>query len=167
MNLYVIRHGEAGAIGGGVQRDADRPLTDRGKSDALLLGQLLGHLDPVVRLILCSPYLRARQTADAVAAGLLTAAPVQETDHLSPGFRPKPLLEELQALAPDGSAVVIGHQPDLSMFLAYVIEGESAASIAMAPCGIAKVKFDSGPTSDAVLQWLLSPDVIRQLLPPR
>jgi phosphohistidine phosphatase len=167
MNLYVIRHGAAGAIGGSVQRDADRPLTDQGKSDALLLGRLLGRLDPLVQLILCSSYLRARQTAHAVVAGLPTPAPVQETDHLSPGFRPKPLLEELQALAPDRSAVVIGHQPDLSMFLAYVIDGESAASIAMAPGGIAKVKFDSGPTSDAELQWLLSPDVIRQFFPPR
>jgi phosphohistidine phosphatase len=167
MNLYVIRHGEAAAIGGAVKRDVERPLTEKGQSDAKILGEALSRHDPQVGLILCSPFHRARQTAETVAACFSMRPKVSETEHLAPGFRPKPLLEELSALAPEGSAAIIGHQPDLTMFIAYVIESESAASITMPPAAVAKVTFAAGPTSEASLQWLLNPEILRQILPPR
>lgn len=163
MNLYVVRHGEAEKIGGIIQSDSGRPLTQKGETDARLVGTLLMRLDPELELILSSPYLRARQTAEGVAAGFPHQPVVKQTENLSPGFRPKGLLEELRSLAPGGSVAVIGHQPDLSVLLAYLIEGESAGSIAMAPAAIAKIKFEAGSTSDAVLEWLLCPEVIRQL----
>lgn len=167
MNLYVVRHGEAATIGGKVKRDVDRPLTEKGESDARILGEALSRLDPQVGLILCSPFHRARQTADAIAACFSLWPKVLETEHLAPGFRPKPLLEQLTAVAAEGSAVVIGHQPDLTTFIAYVIEAEGVTSIAMPPASVAKVTFAAGPTSEASLQWLLNPEILRQFLPPR
>jgi phosphohistidine phosphatase len=167
MNLYVVRHSEAEKIGGSIQSDTGRPLTQKGEADARMVGMLLKELDPHVELILSSPYLRARQTAESVAAGFPRPPVVRETENLSPGFRPKALLQELHSLSPDHSVAVIGHQPDLSVLLAYLIEGESAGSIAMAPSAIAKITFEAGPTSDAVLQWLFSPEVIRQFSPGR
>jgi phosphohistidine phosphatase len=163
MNMYVIRHGEAEKIGGSIQSDSGRPLTKKGEADARMAGTLLKKLDPDVEVILSSPYLHALQTAESVAAGFPHPPVVRQTENLSPGFRPKALLQELHSLSPGRSVVVIGHQPDLSVLLAYLIEGESAGSIAMAPGAIAKITFETGPTSDAVLQWLISPEVTRQL----
>jgi phosphohistidine phosphatase len=163
MNLYVIRHGEAEKIGGSIKSDSGRPLTQKGEADARLVGTLLVRLDPGVELILCSPFLRALQTAEGVAAGFSHPPVVKQTENLSPGFRPNALLHELHSLAPGCSVAVIGHQPDLSVLLAHVIEGESAGSIAMAPAAMAKITFEAWPTADAVLQWLLGPEVIRQL----
>jgi broad specificity phosphatase PhoE len=85
--LWIVRHGESA---GNVARDAavaarqhiidittrdvDVPLSELGKRQAAALGQWVGKLpeDRRPEVILCSPYLRARQTAELVqaAAGL-------------------------------------------------------------------------------------------------
>jgi phosphohistidine phosphatase len=167
MNLYVLRHGEAARLGEGVRRDADRPLTPGGAADATLIGTALARLDPGISLLLCSPFTRARQTAEAVAARFPVSPAVRETENLSPGFRPKALIAELQGIPPGDSVVIVGHQPDLGAFMAYVIDGESPASIALPPAALAHIRFDTDATSDATLRWLLVPDVLTTLLSPR
>jgi phosphohistidine phosphatase len=167
MNLYVLRHGEAAHLGEGNRRDADRPLTPRGLAEATLIGTALARLDPAIALLLCSPFIRARQTAEAVAAQFPVSPALQETESLSPGFRPKALVARLQEIPPGDSVVVVGHQPDLGAFITYVIEGESSASIAMPPAALAHIRFDADATSGASLRWLLIPDVITTLLSPR
>ncbi len=167
MNLYVLRHAEAVRLGEGAWRDEERPLTVQGAADAALVGRALARLDGGIALLLCSPLLRARQTAEAVAAQFPRAPEVQATESLSPGFRPGALTARLQEIPAGESVAVIGHQPDLGAFLAFVIEGEAAASITMPPAAVAHVRFDGDATTAASLRWLLSPEVITALLSPR
>jgi broad specificity phosphatase PhoE len=85
--LWVVRHGqsagnvaraEAEAAGLHVidvdQRDIDTPLSELGRQQSHALGQWFGRLpeDERPEVILCSPYVRARQTAKLVmeASGL-------------------------------------------------------------------------------------------------
>jgi phosphohistidine phosphatase len=167
MNLYILRHGEAVRLGEGIRRDADRPLTPRGIADATLVGAALAKLDPGLPLLLCSPFLRARQTAESVAAQFPVPPAIEETESLSPGFRPEALVTRLRDIPPGGSVLVVGHQPDLGVFITYVIEGESPESIAMPPAALAHVKFDTDATSGASLRWLLVPDILTTLFSPR
>lgn len=167
MILYVLRHGQAAALGDAVRRDADRPLTDRGGADAALMGAALARLDPAVSTVFCSPLLRARQTAEAVAAQFREPPPVRGTESLSPGFRPAVLVAELQAIPPDRSVVVVGHQPDLGTFIAHVIGGESSASVDLPPAALVCLKFSGDSTTDASLRWLLIPDAVRGLFASR
>ncbi|HWI77753.1 MAG TPA: histidine phosphatase family protein, partial [Ramlibacter sp.] len=76
--LWIVRHGQsagnvardaAEAAGHHVidiaERDIDTPLSELGRKQALALGHWFGELpaDRRPQVVLCSPYVRARQTA--------------------------------------------------------------------------------------------------------
>jgi phosphohistidine phosphatase len=97
------------------REDFDRPLNHRGKENAPLMGRrLLGHgFRP--QLILASPALRARQTAELVAAGMdcLGVEILFEPRLYKPG--PTGLIEVIRELDNGCQDVlVIGHNPGLS-----------------------------------------------------
>ena len=69
MDLYILRHGiaeETSATG----RDRDRSLTDEGREKTCAAGKALRRMDIAFDLVLSSPFVRARQTADIVAEEL-------------------------------------------------------------------------------------------------
>ena len=62
MTLYVVRHGEAtlNVVNNVCGGRSDVPLTEKGCRQAEALASKLPHIDRVI----CSPMIRARQTAD-------------------------------------------------------------------------------------------------------
>lgn len=167
MILYLIRHGEALPVGGHITRDADRPLSERGKMDAATLGKVLARIDPGITTMLCSPLTRAVQTGELCAAAFAPPVPVKPTDALLPGIRFDSLLQELAIAGREGRIAVIGHQPDLSNFMSYLV-ADAATEIAMPPGAIARLTVH--PTSthpEAVLNWLLTPELVQILLSTR
>jgi len=94
QTLWLIRHGQSAgnvardlAEAGGLAlidlewRDIDVPLSDLGKSQSTALGEWFGALpeDQQPQVILCSPYLRAQETARLLAQ---SAHPVGESPKL-------------------------------------------------------------------------------------
>ena len=74
MNLYILRHGIAAERGTpGYANDADRPLTPEGERKLQLVAAAIKALELGFDLILSSPYLRARQTAEVVAARIASS----------------------------------------------------------------------------------------------
>lgn len=166
MILYLTRHAEAVKVGGVITRDADRPLTDHGRDDARIMGVALARLDPNISTIITSPLVRAVQTGEIISQSLAGHPAVQTSHAIVPGFRPKRLLEELVALGAAKSLVAVGHQPDLTGLIAYLVADESPAAVAMAPCAVAKLSIPDGdPTGGAQLLWLLTPEAIRAVNP--
>ena len=104
MRLFVVRHAEA-APG---EPDALRPLTGEGRATARALGEKLAAERPDA--VLCSPLLRARETAGPIAR----AAGVQpEADErLAPGAAADGVRELVAGRGE--TIVVVGHQPDCS-----------------------------------------------------
>jgi phosphohistidine phosphatase len=104
VRIFLVRHAEA-APG---EPDALRPLTDEGRAAARALGEKLAAQHPDA--VLCSPLLRARQTAEAIAqAAHLEAYP---DDRLGPGADVASLSNAVGGQG--GTIVVVGHQPDCS-----------------------------------------------------
>ena len=106
MLVYLCRHAEA-APG---DPDALRPLTAEGVEQAERLAAQLAREQPAPALVLSSPLLRARQTAEAIARA--TGAEARADERLAPGATVESLRELLDDL--EGPIATVGHQPDCS-----------------------------------------------------
>jgi phosphohistidine phosphatase len=110
--LVVVRHAKSDWSHG--LPDIERPLADRGRRDAPLIGRWLSeNLDPV-QLVVCSPAKRARQTWQLAGARLEPRPPVRNDDRLYTA-NPTDLLTVLAELPDETrSVVLVGHNPALS-----------------------------------------------------
>lgn len=112
MLLFLIRHAHAEKG----EPDALRPLSERGRLEARALGEgLAAHATPPT-LVLTSPLLRARQTAEAVAQA--TGAEQSVDEDLAPGATDEHFRRALADAT--GRVALVGHQPDCSLFAASV-----------------------------------------------
>jgi phosphohistidine phosphatase len=104
--VYLCRH--AAAAPG--EPDALRPLTAEGADQARRLGARLAAAARPPAVIVSSPLLRARQTAEVLAD--VTGAELLTDERLAPGAT----VDSLRALVGelDGPVATVGHQPDCS-----------------------------------------------------
>jgi phosphohistidine phosphatase len=104
VRLILVRHAEA-ASG---QPDESRPLTAAGREAARGLAARLAAERP--EAVLSSPLLRARETAAPIAKA--AGVPLETDERLAPGAD----ADDVRAVVAgrDGTAVVVGHQPDCS-----------------------------------------------------
>ena len=166
MDLYIMRHADALRVGGTIQQDAERPLSPRGEDDAALVAKSLSRLEPSIGVVLTSPLLRAVQTGTIARAALGKNVVQRSSENLSPGFRPGPLLEEIAATGEHGAVLCIGHEPDLSRFIASRIAESGRVIVAMPAAAVAHLRFATNDlTEEAALQGLLTPELIRSLQP--
>jgi phosphohistidine phosphatase len=158
MDLYIIRHADAHPLGeGGIEDDADRPLTVEGSAQCGPLAAALQRHDVRLDRIVTSPLLRARQTAEGLLQEL--AAPKPELhicDHLAPGGKRRKLTRFLCGIG-TRSVAVVGHMPDLAEYAGWLI-GSRKAQIDLAKAGVACIRFEGEPEKAAgVLAWLVTP----------
>jgi phosphohistidine phosphatase len=74
--LWLLRHGEAEPHE--TRADAERRLTERGEGQARAAGRALGALELTFQLVLTSPKVRARDTAQLACEELGLEAAVHE-----------------------------------------------------------------------------------------
>jgi len=160
MNLYILRHGIAVEPGSpGYAKDADRPLTPEGERKLRQVAQAMEALELSFDLILSSPYLRVRQTAESVAEGLKARKRLELTDSLTPGGSTKKLIELLNRLEPSPESVLlVGHEPYLSGLISLLVSGKEAFAVTMKKGGLCKLSIESLQHGRcASLDWLLTP----------
>jgi phosphohistidine phosphatase len=160
VNIFILRHGIAVEPGSpGISKDSDRILTPKGERKLWQVADAISALEISFDIILTSPYLRARQTADVIADGTESKKRVVETDHLTPGGSAKKLIEQLAAIKPaPENVLLVGHEPYLSEFIALLIAGDAPVRITMKKGGLCKLTVDAIQYGQcAVLEWLLTP----------
>ena len=104
--VYLCRHAKA-APG---EPDEARKLTGKGRRQAEELGERLAAAAEPPVLVLASPLVRARQTAEAIAEA--AGAPLRLDSRLAPGATLAGLRERVAGA--DGPVATVGHQPDCS-----------------------------------------------------
>jgi phosphohistidine phosphatase len=128
--LFLVRHAHADPG----DPDELRPLSPRGREQARRLGaELAAHPTPP-ELVLASPLLRARETAEAIAEALRVEVRVDE--RLAPGATADALREALAGLG--GPVAAVGHQPDCSE-IAVALTGSDPG---FPPAGVAEIVVD-------------------------
>ena len=138
MTLYLIRHATADAHGlpGG---DFVRSLIPKGIKQAHRVGTFLCENDLIPDLVLTSPVLRAKKTAEVLTeAGC--PAPVVEA-WLSCGMRPETALQELSAYRELNSVAIVGHEPDFSGLVEHLL-GASFYSIRVKKTSVISLEID-------------------------
>ncbi len=136
MELYFFRHGIA-ADRADYAEDGDRPLTAKGEARTKLVAQRLQQLGLYFEGILTSPLLRARQTAEILAAAELGPHP-QVFQSLAPGGSLGSFLAWLERweAAPDAKLVIVGHQPDLGEWAEAIAFGQTGHHLNLKKAGI-------------------------------
>jgi phosphohistidine phosphatase len=162
MILYIIRHAWAGHYGDpDWSDDRRRPLTQEGRKRFARVVQKLvkGGLSPEV--ILTSPLVRCRQTAEIVAQEVSGAPEVIQRDELAPGSDLHGLLAWTRREAAACSEVAwVGHAPDVGWLTAELI-GSSRGEIRFAKGAVAAVRFDEPlAPGRGQLRWLVTAKVL-------
>jgi len=115
-SLLVMRHAKSSWKKEGVS-DHDRPLNERGKSDAPRMGRWLAQHGLRPERILCSSAKRAKKTAKLVADVLDCAGCIEVHKRLY-AAGPEDYIALLQLLPDDvQTAMIIAHDPTISHFV--------------------------------------------------
>jgi phosphohistidine phosphatase len=158
MNLYLMRHAIAIEPDENTE-DSQRPLTEKGRKKLNKIARNLEKLELGFDLILTSPYLRTRQTADVVADTLnIKKSCIVESENLTPpGFADK-LVEEINAREAVENLLIVGHEPFLSQLIGVLVAGDASLSLDMKKAGLCKLSIEQLSYGRcATLEWLLTP----------
>jgi phosphohistidine phosphatase len=164
MDLYILRHAIAVERGtAGYEKDFDRPLTPDGEEKLRRVCKAMRNLDLSFDLILSSPYVRARETAEQVSNSLGLQKKLQICESLGAEEDPRELIVALTQLAPaPGSLLLVGHEPGLSTTVSLLISGTAKSCLTLKKAGLCKLTTEAiKPGRCATLEWLLTP---RQML---
>ena len=154
MKVLVVRHGlaESSAVG-------ERALTEEGRTQFQTICQRLESLKLSFDLLLHSPLLRARQTAD-IFCDFFPVKKHEKTDHLKPDADVQFFFEALSAV-PAKSLVLVGHQPFLSYFISVSLAENRQSFISLERGGMAFLEFSNPPVpGSAILTALLNPRIL-------
>jgi len=164
MNLFLLRHGIAVERDDWkYQNDATRPLTAKGQKQLRQSVAALRAMKLRFDVIWSSPLVRARQTAELVAAELQLKNRLAGADELKPGGEVKKLVRKINALAavPE-NLLLVGHEPDFSELISLLVTGKPGAGLALKKGGLAKLEIEQLRAGQcATLAWLLTPQQLR------
>src|SRR5215213_3891401 len=155
--LYLLRHAKSSWNNASL-RDFDRPLNDRGREAAERIGKRLASENLNTPLVVCSPALRTRQTAEIVLSSSALRAEERFDERIYEASL-RDLMEVISEIPDDKSvAILIGHNPGFEELLAF-LTGEVRR---MPTSALAKIEFDVASWSDVKtgegkLEWLITP----------
>jgi phosphohistidine phosphatase len=156
MTLYLVRHAHAGDPARWTGDDARRPLSAKGRLQADRLAQHLAALAIDLDVIVTSPKVRARETADPIARAFGMEARMD--DRLGGGLTLRGLEHLLADVGNPKAAMVVGHDPDFSQLAADL---SGIADLPMRKGAL--IRFETGRplhAGAALLRWLLPPDAL-------
>ena len=158
--LYILRHAIAAQRAvGGLTKDSDRPLTAEGRQKLRRVARAMVRLELDIDLIVSSPFVRARQTAEIAADALRLREKLQYSEHLTPQGKHEDLITCLKHLdpAPD-SVLLVGHEPYLSGLVSLLVGGTRGLSITLKKASLCKLTVTGLALGRcAILEWLLTP----------
>ena len=150
MEIYFLRHGIAEDFAGS---DYNRALTARGRRRVQAAAAVMQRLGLQPARIYSSPRLRARQTADIVAATL--GLPVTLVEAVDFGFDLADVERLIHDLPPQAEVLFVGHNPSMSI----LVEELTGAEMSMKKGGLARIDIAGHSIRTGQLVWLVAPRV--------
>jgi phosphohistidine phosphatase len=157
--LFLIRHAIAEERGEDWPDDTLRPLTDKGAAKMQKIARRLVAFDETAEVVLTSPLTRAVETARILERVWTPSPVVSIVDELAPDHTPAATATALGKLKAPARVAVVGHEPDLGAFAAWLIGARSP--LVFRKGGVARIDLPAWPpTRGGQLVWLVSPKIL-------
>ncbi|MBV9868087.1 MAG: phosphohistidine phosphatase SixA [Abitibacteriaceae bacterium] len=164
MRLLLMRHGIAAPVGGKVKDDASRPLTPEGQDKTRQAASGLKAYDEPPNLIATSPLRRAEEAAQIVLevyrqqAGSPRMETWPELEHAEPAA----LMQRLQTASQHATILLVGHEPGLSRFVAYLLTGSpTGLTVEFKKAAVCALDVEIYGAPQATLLWHATPRQLR------
>jgi len=160
FELYLIRHAIAEERGEAWPDDSKRPLTDEGISRMRKAARGLERLGVVLDVVLTSPLVRARQTADIVAAVFAPRPPIVSLDSLAPGGTFQSVVADLDKHARRTRIALVGHEPGIGELASRLTA--SRQPLAFKKGAVCRIDVEGlPPTGGGTLRWFVTTRILR------
>ncbi len=152
MDLILLRHGKAEDTS--LDGDFSRALVEKGRKQARQAAKLLQSAGVLPDIVLTSPLLRARQTAEEFCETAGIPGPVIQ-GWLACGMAPDAAIRELAAFRDFKRVAIVGHEPDFSQLIEWIL-GTVECSIEMKKGALACLRL-APPSRHGSLVYLIPP----------
>jgi phosphohistidine phosphatase len=156
MQIYLLRHGIAEDARPGLA-DADRALTSEGvkRLREILRRARTASVSPSI--IVTSPYLRARQTAELAAEILGFEDELAPSSKLVPMASPLETWAEVRTLRREPSLLLVGHEPHMSTFTGFLL-GTPELRVDFKKGAMVRIEMpEMGIQPKGILKWMMAP----------
>jgi phosphohistidine phosphatase len=162
MKLYLLRHGIAvDRIGGAIHNDFQRPLTENGREELKVVGAALKRLNVKADLMISSPLVRARQTAEIIKSALNSPREIEIAEALAPGGGVSDLYKFLRPFSQLDEIFLVGHEPDMGRLAGNLLWSGPEFDMPFKKAGICRIDInDVPPNIPGRLKWFLTPKII-------
>ena len=139
MQLFIMRHGEASYDG---KTDADRPLTEQGKLEAVFMAKWLSSMKVELNQVFTSPYVRAQQTVNILLTTLQTSVKATVLNFITPDGSAQHAHDFIDGIGAnaDESILIVSHMPLVS-YLVEELTFERQSPI-FQTAGIVEIDYD-------------------------
>jgi len=159
MRLLIVRHGIAVAHGTPKVPEDERPLTSRGIERFRAAARGLARICRRPDVLLTSPLVRARQTADIAAKAWGKIEPVEERALAGGTF--DQMAAAVDKYGDQRLVALFGHEPDVSGLVARLVGSSSSERFTFKKGGAALVDVPGKMAGGGALVWYLPPRILR------
>jgi len=160
MNIYLVRHGAAYTK----EEDSERHLNSNGLIQCHLTGKALQRLDINVDLIVSSPKVRARQTAEIIAEEVnYLNREIKITETLQPTTNPKDTISFLNDLIDIKRVLLVGHLPLLEDLVSEILNKSSGISLQFETSTVCLIEAKHPIFHTGDFRWFLAPEHLKLL----
>lgn len=154
MQLILLRHGKAEDFD--PRGDFSRGLVEKGREQSRRAATLLKGAGFLPEIVLTSPLLRTRQTADefCTTAGIPGAV---TQGWLACGMSPEDALRELVGFRDFRRIALVGHEPDLSQLIQWTLGASGAVEVKKGSLACLEIQ---PPSRTARLSFLIPPKLV-------
>jgi phosphohistidine phosphatase len=160
--IYLIRHGIAEARGDAWPDDNKRPLTEDGIKRLRKSFRGLAQIGVSFDVVLTSPLVRARQTAEIAASQVDPRPHVVVVESLSTEGSSQAVLADLEKQSRRSKIALVGHEPGIGELAARL--AGSRHPLEFKKGAVCRIDLRNLPVAGpGALRWFLTPRIMRAL----
>ena len=153
MKIYLVQHGEAAAK----EVDPERPLTEQGMTDVQRVARALKHAGVEIKRVIHSGKLRAKQTAEILAAEIAPMLQLETSDLINPNDDPGAF--DIRTASGSVDTLVVGHLPFMAKLVSQLVAGDDNHMLVSYQPG-SVVCLESTEKDNWQINWMVRPELL-------